>query len=250
MRIRNTASPARDARGARPRRDRPCRARTTGARTSGYAFGPRSRHDVEEVEQHPVAVVARDVGAAALLPDQDVLGDELVDRLADRADADAEALGQPALGRNRLAGLPFAAGQRVGELPLDVLVERAGQRDAGRRRRSRGARAPSRIGSADPVQSRLMPSDANDIDDLVDFDRAGATIAAYPPCASARRAPPSSPEVPDDSLRAARPQRFGRRRRRRRRQGRHDADRPRSSTRTGRSRCPACRTSRSATRSR
>ena len=41
-------------------------------------------HDVEEVEEHPVAVVARDVGAASLLPDEDVFGDELVDCAADQ----------------------------------------------------------------------------------------------------------------------------------------------------------------------
>ena len=98
----------------------------------GIALRPLLVDDVEEIEEHPVAVVARDVRAAALLPDQDVLGDELVDRPADGADAGAEALGEQALGRDRFAGLPLAARQRLREPALDVLVQRAGERHAGR----------------------------------------------------------------------------------------------------------------------
>jgi len=86
---------------------------------------------VEEVEEQAVARVGRDERAAALLADQDVLGDQLVDRTAQRSDADAEALGQAPLGRDGLARLPLAAAERVQQLPPGLLVQRRAERNAG-----------------------------------------------------------------------------------------------------------------------
>jgi len=93
----------------------------------------RSIADAKEMKRLAVAGVPRDERAAALLADQDVRGDQLVDRAPQRPEADAEPRGEPALRRNRRARLPFAVGQRVGQPPLDVPV----QGRAKRRRRRR-----------------------------------------------------------------------------------------------------------------
>ena len=97
----------------------------------GVLLGALLGDEVEEVEQQAVAVVACDVGAATLLADEDVFGDQFVDGLAHGADADAVAGGQSSFGRNGGAGFPFAAGQRGHQLALDVAVQGAGQRQAG-----------------------------------------------------------------------------------------------------------------------
>ena len=93
------------------------------------------RGDMEEVEQQPVAVVACDERAATLLADQQVCRDQLVDRLAHRADRHAEAARQPSLGGDGLARLPFAVrrARRASGAAIS-LYERDGERDAGRER--------------------------------------------------------------------------------------------------------------------
>ena len=87
-------------------------------------LGAILRHDVEEIEQQAVAVVAGDERAAPLLPDEHVFGDQFVDRPAHGADADAVAFRQAPLGGDGVARLPFAAGQRLHQLPLDLAVQR------------------------------------------------------------------------------------------------------------------------------
>jgi hypothetical protein len=47
---------------------------------------------VEEVEQQPFTIMRCDVGALALLANQDAVLDQLVDRLAQGADGDAELM--------------------------------------------------------------------------------------------------------------------------------------------------------------
>jgi hypothetical protein len=68
--------------------------------------------------------VGGNVGTLTLAPHENVLGRERVDRLAYRALADAEALGQLELARNRLAGLPGTAIQPPDDQVLDLPVER------------------------------------------------------------------------------------------------------------------------------
>ncbi len=87
--------------------------------------------DMEEVEQQPVAIVACDESSAALLADQQVGRDELVDGLAHGADRHVEPARQPSLGGDGFARLPFALRERVAHLAGDLPVERDGERDAG-----------------------------------------------------------------------------------------------------------------------
>src|SRR5436305_171761 len=63
-----------------------------------------------------------DKGALALAPHDDVLGGELVDRLAHRALAHAEARGELDLRRDGLAGLPLARNEALREQDLDLLI--------------------------------------------------------------------------------------------------------------------------------
>jgi hypothetical protein len=84
---------------------------------------------MEEVEECPVFAVGRDEGAAALVPKEDALGHELVDRLANGAYGNAEASGEPRLARYRFTGLPFPGGEAAREARLHLLVEGA-QREA------------------------------------------------------------------------------------------------------------------------
>ena len=61
-------------------------------------------------------------GLRPLTAHQDVLGGKLVDRLAHRSLAHAEARRQLDLRRDGLAGLPFARDKALGEQDLDLLV--------------------------------------------------------------------------------------------------------------------------------
>ncbi|MNT35720.1 hypothetical protein D3C72_1717570 [compost metagenome] len=87
-------------------------------------------HDAEEAEEVILLPVRGDEGAAALVPDHDAFGHQLVDGLAQCADRNAEALDQLALGRNRFARLPLALRQRGENGLLDVLVQDAADRTA------------------------------------------------------------------------------------------------------------------------
>jgi hypothetical protein len=62
--------------------------------------------------------------APALAAHHQVVGSHLVDGLAHRALADAVAGGQFDLGRNRLAGLPFARLQALQNQAFDLPVQR------------------------------------------------------------------------------------------------------------------------------
>ena len=215
---------------------------------------PALRHDVEEVEQQPVArcgsrrTCRGPAGGSAGSPRR--ARRSPCGRCRSRRRSARRAGARP--GSPRRASTRRSRARRASALELLYSGGRAGRRASGmpgmRRRRGRSWRRGS-------LQcSPLRASDANDIDDIVDFGcapalRFGSFPAPRTSVARARRAAILR-RSPDDSLRAARPGRLGRRRRRRGRQGRHDADRPRSSTRTGRSRSSARRTSRSATRSR
>ena len=65
-------------------------------------------HQAQEAELDLLLGMGGDEGALALAAHQQVLGGELVDRLAHRALADLEARGEFDLARDRLAGLPLA----------------------------------------------------------------------------------------------------------------------------------------------
>ena len=66
-----------------------------------------------------------DVGPLPLPADQQVVGRHRVDRLPDRALADAEAARQLAFARDRLARFPLARLQTLRDQGLDLQVERA-----------------------------------------------------------------------------------------------------------------------------
>ncbi|KAH0431735.1 hypothetical protein KCU90_g5688, partial [Aureobasidium melanogenum] len=90
-------------------------------------------HDAKEAEEMPVALMHRNEGAKALVPDQYVLSAQFVDRLAQRADRNAEAFRETFFRRNRLATLPLVRRQRRQQRVLDFLVPRAA--NGGRRLR-------------------------------------------------------------------------------------------------------------------
>src|SRR5258706_9766013 len=91
----------------------------------GMDLVARIGHYAQEPELEGRLVVRRDKRALALAAHQDVLRRELVDRLAHRALAHLVARGELELGRDRLARLPDAGDQALGEQDLDLLVERA-----------------------------------------------------------------------------------------------------------------------------
>jgi len=72
--------------------------------------------------------VAGDEGSLALAPHEEVFGDHLVDRLAHRSLADAEAQRQYAFARNRRARRPFAFFEAMRDEPLDLPIKRAESR--------------------------------------------------------------------------------------------------------------------------
>src|SRR5690606_33706270 len=78
----------------------------------------------QEAELGARLVMGGDERAAPLSPDHQVLGRELVDRLADRALADSVTASQLHLARDRLAGLPLARLQALRQQPLDLNIER------------------------------------------------------------------------------------------------------------------------------
>ena len=78
---------------------------------------------LEEVEEGVLLVVLGDIGAAALAAHQQAAGGHLVQRLAHRALADAQFLGQLHLARQEVAGPPIAADQPFDQQIPDLLVE-------------------------------------------------------------------------------------------------------------------------------
>src|SRR5690606_39818962 len=78
----------------------------------------------QEAELGARLVMGGDERAAPLSPDHQVLGRELVDRLADRALADSVTASQLHLARDRFARLPLARLQALRQQPLDLNIER------------------------------------------------------------------------------------------------------------------------------
>ena len=70
--------------------------------------------------------VRRDVRARALAAVNELLIDQHVERLARRDPRDAKLLGELALGRERLLGLPLARVDGVREPTRDLQIERRG----------------------------------------------------------------------------------------------------------------------------
>jgi hypothetical protein len=85
----------------------------------------------QEAELGGLLGMGGDEGALALAAHQQVLGRQLVDRLAHRALADLEARGQFGLARDRLAGAPQAGLQLARHQRLDLPVQRAERRRGG-----------------------------------------------------------------------------------------------------------------------
>jgi len=103
-----------------------------------------------------------DEGALALPSHQQVLGRQLVDRLAHRALAHLVAGGDVHFAGDRLAGLPLAGLQAARDQRLDLLVQRAERRPGrvrggvvGRRRRQGGGHAAIASQKRPPSQGPL-----------------------------------------------------------------------------------------------
>jgi len=79
----------------------------------------------QEAELRARFLVTRDEGAPALAAHEQILGGERVDRLADRALADAVTRGELRLARDDVARPPLAGLQAVHEALADLLIERA-----------------------------------------------------------------------------------------------------------------------------
>ena len=88
-------------------------------------------HQTQEAVLDPLLGMGRHISALALAPHQQVLGSHLIDGLAHRALADAEAPRQFLLARDRIARLPLAGLQAGDDQLLDLAIQGAERRSAG-----------------------------------------------------------------------------------------------------------------------
>ena len=96
---------------------------------TGVSLLSLARHDVEKVEHEARLPVRRHERAAPLVAHDDALGDELVDRLAQRAYGNLEVARELGLGGQRLARRPLAARDAARQAVLYVAVERGRSAD-------------------------------------------------------------------------------------------------------------------------